>query len=252
LSHRFADKGLVPSAFSAEEQKKAPPPPAAAAGLPAAPAAGATSNANVTLNGIQRMRYLQETDQVRRMPIGIVLIVDQGHVQDVIRAFANSRLRFQNTQVHYKRFRDAIALDDPNTAEPPPAFGGPGAGLLRPEEVIRERRGNREPGLAGPGRGNRPIGGNMPAGDHGASADDDNSANLVELTIYGLISLYERYPPKPSAGQPAPGGTTAPPPPVSSAPPPPNVPVPPPPPPAGVPLPTPPPPAGGPLQKPPG
>ena len=42
------------------------------------------------------------------MPIGMVLIVDQAHVQDVLTSFARSRLRFQITQVEWKRYRGSI------------------------------------------------------------------------------------------------------------------------------------------------
>lgn len=52
-----------------------------------------------------KRRYLPDgvTDQVRRMPVGIVVVVDQSYIQDVLLAFANSPLRFQITQVSWTR-----------------------------------------------------------------------------------------------------------------------------------------------------
>ena len=55
------------------------------------------------------------------MPIGMVLIVDQGHVQDVLRALANSRLRFCDTQIHIERFRGSITLGLPEPVDTPAA-----------------------------------------------------------------------------------------------------------------------------------
>ena len=50
------------------------------------------------------------------MPVGIVVVVDQSYIQDVLIAFANSPLRFQITQVIWTRFRGDLgsgAGDDP-------------------------------------------------------------------------------------------------------------------------------------------
>jgi hypothetical protein len=74
------------------------------------------------------------------------------------------------------------------------------------------RPGGRPPfgggGMIGPGPGG--MGGfGGPGGFGGASGDDsvvsgdDNDRN-VELVVYGIISLYERYPPKPASDTPAP------------------------------------------------
>jgi hypothetical protein len=91
-----------------------------------------------------------------------------------------------------------------------------------------DRRENRDFGR--PGRGDPNL---------NPSVDEENNS-LVELSVYGLISLYEQFPPKAPAGQapagPAPAG-------AAPAPPPPTVPAPPPPP--GVPIPPPAAPTGG-------
>jgi hypothetical protein len=263
-SNRFAGKTLIGSAVSEEEKKKL------AAATPANPAptgggdlrgggpfggAGPTNSQDFTPNGIPRNRYLERTDQVRRMPVALVMIVDEAHVQDVLRALANSRLRFQNTQFHYERFRGIINLEEPAPivgadAQTPQTAPGGGeterrvGGARRPGgdsgDVAasvgaggkggRSFGGERERGgtpRTRPGPGPGPFGGMPSLGDSGSTSEENN--NLVELTVYGLISLYERFPPKPSAdanaanatnpAAPPPAGSTAPPPP-----PPPNAP----------------------------
>ena len=181
------------------------------------------------------------------MPVAIELIVDQGHIQDVIRALANSRLRFQNTQIQYERFRGTISLGEPGpvAGEVPPGdpaalIGRRGSSRPRPRGRIESGPGGRRGGgpIFGPGRGPggrqrgpRPIPGENPAG-----GEDEEDNNLVELTVYGLISLYEQYPPRVATGQAAAPGSPA----APASVPTPNAP-PPPPPPAGAPI---PPPAG--------
>jgi hypothetical protein len=164
-SHRTADKPLVMGAVSEEEKKKGPaaaPPPEADANAPP-PVAGAAPP-EFSNSGIPRLRYLTVTKQVRRMPIGIVMIVDQAHVQDVLRAFANSRLHFQTTQLHLTRYRQS----------------GSGA-FVTPAPAAN-------------------TGGGLPVfpggGSAAASGGEDTNTNLVEVALYGLASIYERYPPK--------------------------------------------------------
>ena len=136
--------------------------------------------------GLERNRYIETSDQVRRMPVALVLIVDQSHVQDVLTTFAKSRLRFQTTQVEWKRYRGSI------------------------QPVVEE--GGRE-GEVGPGRPKRPpmmpgvIGFKPPpmvkpgVNPQEPADNDEDSSNLVELALYGITSLYAKYPPKPPAGE---------------------------------------------------
>ena len=78
--------------------------------------------------------------------------------------------------------------------------------MIDPAAIIRERQNRggrgrpdgRNPGMAGPDANGNP------------SADEENN-NLVELTVYGLISLYEQYPPRAAAGQAAPLARATPP-----------------------------------------
>ncbi|MFL5331449.1 MAG: hypothetical protein ACJ8C4_21375 [Gemmataceae bacterium] len=144
-SHRTADKPLLLCPMSEDAKKNLPAAPEAApAGGAPAPNAAASTSADLTPNKINRARYIKVSREVRRMPIGLVLIVDQAHVQDVLRAFANSRLRFQTTQFHCMRYR----------------------------------------------------GGSTSAPAAGQSATEDPNANLVEMSLYGLASIYEKFPPK--------------------------------------------------------
>lgn len=158
-SHRTADKPLVIGTVSEEEKKKSGAP--AENADPAAAAAAAAPAVDKTLSNINRLRYITVTKQVRRMPIGVVLIVDQAHTQDVLRAFANSRLHFQTTQVHLTRNRGS----SPGAAMPtgiPSAFAGGAA----------------------------------------QSSGEESNTNLVEVSVYGLASIYEKYPPKAEGAAP--------------------------------------------------
>jgi hypothetical protein len=122
---------------------------------------------NKTPNGLERLRYYYRTAQVRRMPIGIVMLVDQAHVQDVLTAFANSKrpgciLRLQPTQVDWHRFRSEFR---------------PGGGTKA-----------KDKGKAAPPPD--------PALDKDAPPSEQQFT-MVEMAFYGVASLYERYPPRP-------------------------------------------------------
>jgi hypothetical protein len=148
-----------------------------------------------TAEGLLRDRYLQVTEPVRRFSIGVLLIVDQASMQDVLTAFANSHLHFQTTQWHWKRFYGDVkpplapVLARPN-APPPPPQPGPS-----PDEV----------GEADPIAGRRARAASQPTPAPAAvaaarsAAADDRDLELVELAVYGIGSLYERYPPKGAA-----------------------------------------------------
>ncbi|OAI40786.1 hypothetical protein AYO40_04320 [Planctomycetaceae bacterium SCGC AG-212-D15] len=157
--------------------------------------------------GLDKLRYLEVSDQVRRMPLAMILIVDQTNMQDVLAMLARSRLRFQVTQVEWKRYRGSI---QPEIVEARPE-GGVGPGKVRPG-------GPRMP-MAPPGAiGRPPIG--VPGVKPPAQAEEneEDSSNLVEVAIYGITSLYMKYPPKaanPEAGAaPAPAVPPAGPPPA--------------------------------------
>jgi hypothetical protein len=178
----------------------------------------------VTANGLIKYRYLDITPQVRRMPIGMVLVVDQAHVQDVLTAFANSRLRIQTTQWHLQRVR---GLQPPAPLEiygpempfvgpggvgaGPGGFGVPGGDPDRPRfgPVMPGSMGVPRPGGVMPGDMERGIGpggyseySGYP-GAYGMLGSEQLEFNLVELAVYGVASLYERFPPAPPKEPPA-------------------------------------------------
>jgi len=169
-----------------------------------------------------KRRYVEITPQVRRMPVGIVVIVDQAYMQDVLLAFANSSLRFQITQVTWQRFRGNLG-----TGSASDGTGGPGG------EVMIGKTGVLGTGLTGPGGGDPDTGlgpGSMrgprsPGGKFGSGSGPPGlgalgpmggggldgmemgrggltsvseaqlTSGLVELGVYGIVSLYERYNP---------------------------------------------------------
>jgi hypothetical protein len=198
---------------------------------------GMAAYLNLTKNGLTKARYVHMTEQVRRMPIGVVLIVDQMHVQDVVRAFANSRLRFQNTQFHWQRFHGGLGLGNAMTgAGMPGAAPGPGFGEDRSRGTpliggpASRSTGSGPPiGSSAPPRGEGgiagasgpPFGGRFGGGPPFGGGDnwnqqqmvEEGTGNLVELSVYGIASIYEKYPPK----APADAGATPPAPPGGPA-----------------------------------
>lgn len=155
---------------------------------------------------VNKYRYVDINDQVRRMALGVVLIVDQSRIQDVLTAFANSRLRFQITQVHWQHYNNSIkppVVSDPNTPvnfnystedRPPPGMSFSMSGVSAP--TGDEPGGVSAAGGRMPPMPSAPMGGDQTA----IMAGSDESANVVELAIYGIGSLYQRYPPKPPEG----------------------------------------------------
>jgi hypothetical protein len=212
----------------AQAQSGAAPPP---------PTDGPSGDS--TLNGYPLDRYVDRNEQVRHMPVGLVVIADEERIQDLLAAVANSKLRIQTTQVHWVHFRNKL---QPNIEEEPSLNNKPKRG----ERLIGKAPGRREgapkpsrstaslPGgvdpegdlmkagnLPGPetqatmGAGNASpspfFGPRMGSQTAGANKDsDDEDMNLVEVAVYGIASLYERYPPKSAvaraAAAPAPAG----------------------------------------------
>jgi hypothetical protein len=267
-SHRTANLALKPAAqFPLPKAEEAAAPAGPAGGGPMGGMAGgpkgemgrgAATDTSKTPNGLIRDRYISVTDQVRHMPVALDLIVDQAHMQDVLTAVVNSRLRIQITQVQWRRIRGVKSTGDeagpgmaggmappgvgglsgppsgfgsPGTPGAPGSFGGPptgggryGSGGMSPGPMGGSSGGPltggsgggglRSPGGSSPGSsgGLPPIGGSSPGGrgpgTPSVGAGDDSDPNLVELAVYGIAALYERYPPKPKAdaAAAAPGG----------------------------------------------
>ena len=200
------------------------PPPGMAGneggGNPAAASGGGaarTGSAEQVLLG-NRKRYVEATKQVRRMPVGLVLVVDQAYVNDVLIALGNSPLRIQITQTQWQRFRDPLAVGGsaPGGSAPPQGSGSetegepsrPGGGGLSPLAPPTNPGSSPGPMYPGSGSGGYPggsSGGSMPSfpgapsgGSTGALPQSQVTAGLVELAVYGLVSLYEKVPLKPT------------------------------------------------------
>jgi hypothetical protein len=164
----------------------------------------------VSTNGIRFERYIALEKEVRRVPVCLVLIVDQQHTGVVQTAFADSQLRFLTTQVllshyphsvHSAEVGRQIMAGAPSKASMPSGplgpFGGPmsfpgGGGMPMPPAAA----------MAPPPSAMAPVGGigMMPGGIATANAalasiSSDQEANM-ELVLYGVVSLYERFPPK--------------------------------------------------------
>lgn len=176
---------------------------------------GNSPNQNIPLN-----RYIEVSPQLRRMPVALVMVVDATAITDIIAAMSNSRLRFQVTMAPWTKV--------PNLGRPggsgssTPAAGGGGGG--RPAggggksggggvglsggaggggggDSIGATggggaagslgaAGGGPPGGAGGAPGGAPAGaGNAPSTGGSMGLEDDSS--VVELQIYGLITVYE-------------------------------------------------------------
>jgi len=188
---------------------------------------------------LERKRYLDFTPQVRWMPVGVSIIVDQEYAQDFQVAMVNSRLRVQPTQVEWRRAhgvrsevsptdkKDKDSSDDKNPSvgeATPPGFGPTtisprqmyqgGSSAYRPPAAPSGGFPTLPPKGAGspfpPGKGGMPF---LPGGYAGnptgllpgvgsTTPVDEDDPNLVELTVYGIASLYERYTPPKNADAP--------------------------------------------------
>jgi hypothetical protein len=249
-SQRTHSRGLKPPATTAKGDAKTGSgakssggggqPPARSRGGERDTGGGTHSgDKSTTSSGLRLERYVEITPYVRRMPIALVLIVDQTNIQDVLTAMANSNLRVQITQWHWTRFHGSVKpptpeglvqrtetpvvqpVPQPVAAPPPkavlpPTIGGVGGGLgsdspfagggaapasRPPPPPPPPSRPTPRAASAGPVRGARAA----------AAATriirpqmEDQEMELVELSVYGIASLYERYPPKSAVAAAAP------------------------------------------------
>jgi hypothetical protein len=217
-SQRLQPRGLKPAPLplikTADPKAGAAPAPGAPTALggprgkgPPARAGGAApqsqNSTDFTEAGLARDRYMEApTSYVRRMPVGLELVVDQTSIQDVLTAMANSKLRIQIAQWHWVRFygdikpkTDTVVVQGnepkPPAAPPPPTGSG---GLLGNSGLGGGRfRGLTQVGRQAPAPGGR-AGAQQPRGPRPAM--EEQEWQLVELSVYGVASLYERYPPR--------------------------------------------------------
>lgn len=222
--HSLADLEMTPFSVKAVEAAN----PAAAEGAPGSPVgpggpagppgpmgppgafgpmgsggdAGAASG-DLSPNGLVRRRYVSRTDQVRFMPVAMTVVCDQTYSADVLTVLANSRLRLQIVQSHLSRFRGAISYFGESAAAGPGEVNGPGGPPMGPPGAFP---GGPPPGPMGPPMGPPgafPMGppGGFPGGFPGfgsasaprSSSEDVASGNLIDLSVYGIASLYEKF-----------------------------------------------------------
>jgi len=169
-----------------EEATRNPAMPPGGQARPIGPGSNAPA-ANLTPNGLVPDRYLDATREARRMPVGVVLIVDQQHVERVQAAFVTSKLRFLTTQVILNRYPQSVR---PPEAEQSATIPG-GAPAQRTNRPMLLPGGYARGGVVGR---YGPTGGTAAPGAPPGAADEQESN--VELVLYGVVSLYERYPPR--------------------------------------------------------
>jgi hypothetical protein len=155
-AHRTYQPQLRMAKFSEKASAGSPKP---------TPRPGDPPPRDLTPHGLVRERYLDINEQVRRMPVAVVLLVDQGHIPEVLASLTNSKLRLQIVQVGWQHFRGSLATPDAGLPRGPD--GQPGVGTTRPPVKVGQ-----------------PV-----------DAGQEQQSNLVELTVYCVASLYERYQP---------------------------------------------------------
>ena len=197
-------------------------PAGGAPGMPAGAMPPRTEESKV--NKISRLRYMHVTPQCRHLPIAMRLVVDQSNIHEILAAVANSALRIQVTQVQMQHAGGGatanrnplpmaggmvgmfgVAGGPPMAGGPPPMTGG-NPGMIPPPAFAGFMLGGR---MGGGGGMSPPKGVGPEAGDDvkggavkgGTGAKVIDGAQLVEITIYGIATLYERFPPRPGTPQ---------------------------------------------------
>jgi hypothetical protein len=149
-------------------------------------------------------RYSDATPQFRKMPVAMVLVVDQDSAHYLLTALEESKLRFQITQVVLTKaasFKDIAKKDQKDQPKPKGDGFRPAMGEFPKPGEFPPRGGFRPPGNGFPVPGPR---------DTGSAAPVSDQKPLMELVVYGYATLYERFPvrdakvlPKPAAKPPA-------------------------------------------------
>lgn len=191
----FASKDYRPPATPAGSVP--PPPPVGGAAAPASEGPAKSTN-----HGIDLKRYIEVSKEVRRVPVGVVLVVNATNVNDVLTSLSNSRLSFQVTQAAFNRI-PSLGPPAAMAAEGSGGSGGSGSGAGAGSGVQTSAGG----GGAGPpamglpqnrggfgGGASSGAGGGTPSGDAPKASMpvgvvDDSS--VVVLQIYGMVTLYE-------------------------------------------------------------
>jgi hypothetical protein len=169
-------------------------------------------------NGLELNRYTDPDDKlanrlnpVRHMPVAMVVILDEDQIHEFLGAFANSKLRIQVLQCHWHHTREKIKPQSEGTGTV--ADKGAKTGGTRPPGGKVPGEGTMGGMMAGQGRmmggmagmmGMKGMTGMMPGGisglanlNRGQEDEEEAEATLVEVSVYGLGSIYSKFPPKP-------------------------------------------------------
>ncbi|MEZ6141255.1 MAG: hypothetical protein R3B84_11855 [Zavarzinella sp.] len=182
--------------------------PGGGPGIPGGPGSGGAQQAAVgdyTTNMLPRRRYLSRTEQVRAIPVGLSVLVDQAFTLDFLAALENSDLRMQIVQTHWTRINrssiganssygnpgGSIGSPEGGPGFPMPGVPGGGEGFLPPMPGDQDGRGEG-PGSIGPGSGGY-TGSSDWLGNAASRDEDAVIGSLVEYSVYGIASVYEKY-----------------------------------------------------------
>jgi len=199
VSHRQAWRPLVP--YKKKVKDDAPDPKAGdgGGGINKGIKFGESSGGGVgaggdklSKHGVVLDRYLEATSESRKLPINMVLIVDPEHLALVQAKLIETPLRFLTTQMMLQRSLTALQPPEPKTD------GEPGSGTSM-------KTGGKVKGGFGDAAG-APGSGSPGSGTVDLQADLPEEQENIELTVYGVITIYER------PGRPAPVAPAAPPP----------------------------------------
>lgn len=156
---------------------------------------GAGGNKKVLDHKLWTDRYMEVTEQSRRVPVAIALIIDQEHVDRVLTQFNNSKLRFLLTQVMINQYtgnlQPQLMEDKKQEYGPKLPYSGQ---FPRPGTFPMPTPMPTPTPMPGPGPGYPPTGGGLGQGNEGGSITETN----LEIVIYGVMTLYQRYPPRPA------------------------------------------------------
>jgi len=181
---------------------------------------GGSQDVDRTTHGVVKSRYIDLTDQVRRMPVALVVTIDQVNVPDLLVTLENTpRMRFQLTQYHWQRIHGGMTSAAPGGS---PSSGMGSGAMSRPSasDSRSDPRMNSPMGAGlGAGGGGAARPGTSPDTSAHAAAfleNEQNTVSLVDLTVYGIVNVYERPKDAKPAETPAtPPAPTAPGPPAS-------------------------------------
>jgi hypothetical protein len=163
------------------------------------PGSGGGNELKSPNQGISLNRYTEVTTQLRRIPVALVMTVDATAIDDIIGAMSNSRLRFQVTMAPWTRVPNlgrpggsggAVTAVAPGGGRPP--AGGnvnPPGGNVPNDAVAAGGSGQNKGGAAAaPAQPPRP---GAPAPSSGGQFGLEDDSSVVELQIFGIITIYE-------------------------------------------------------------